>query len=97
MMSEKLDTGVTRWSKIIGLILVGWFASSAYHGTLEGAKAVKAVPVLQAEAGCEHLLARKATAVAKQAIVSANSDSVPTPAPNAVPTDKCPHLPAAAK
>ena len=57
MIAEKVelvDHGITKWSKIGALVLLGWFASSAYHGTLVGEKAKQAIPVLKAEAGCEH-------------------------------------------
>jgi len=91
MMAERVDHSVTKWCKIGGLILLGWFSSSAYHGTLSASKAVKAVPVLQAQAGCEHYLARKNKEVAKQAISAANSDDLPIPSPQALPQDKCPH------
>lgn len=89
MMSEKIDTGVTLWSKRIALVLFGWFASSAYHGTLTASKAVKDVPVLQAQVGCEHYLARTATDVANQAITAANSEGALSPTTKAIPKDNC--------
>lgn len=54
MLAEKVDSGITVWSKRLALVLLGWFASSAYHGTLTAAKVEKALPAVQAEAGCEH-------------------------------------------
>lgn len=89
MIVEKVDNGVTLWSKRLALVLLGWFASSAYHGTLTAEKAVKAVPVLQAEAGCEHWRANKTIAVAKQAILSANSVDAAPPSAAAIPKDNC--------
>lgn len=83
MIIERVDNGITRWSKIGALFLLGWFASSAYHGTLTASKAVKALPVVQAEAGCEHYIARKATALAKETVVVD---------PKAIPADHCPRL-----
>lgn len=64
MIVEKVDVGATVWSKRLGLILLGWFASSAYHGTLEAAKVEKALPAIQAEAGCEHWRASVAAKLA---------------------------------
>lgn len=32
MTPEKIDNQISVWSKRFGLILLGWFASSAYHG-----------------------------------------------------------------
>lgn len=90
MIAEKIDCWTTVWSKRAGLVLLGWFLSSAVHGTLSADRAVKAVPVLEAAAGCEHHRGDKAVAVAKQAITSANSDVVPTPPTQAIPTDNCP-------
>lgn len=91
MIAYQVDSAITIWSKRFGLILLGWFLSSGYHGTLYASKAVKAVPVLEAAAGCEHYRAGKATATAKQAIVAANSDSIPIPSTSALPKDNCPH------
>lgn len=83
MIVERIDSEITRWSKVGALLLLGWFASSAYHGTLSASKAIKAVPVLQAQAGCEHWVARKATELAKQPVVVD---------PKEIPTDNCAHI-----
>lgn len=91
MIAERLDAGFTRWSKVAAIFLAGWFASSGVHGTLSAAKAIKAVPVLQAEAGCEHWRANKTAIIAKKAIAGANSADAPIPSPNAIPQDRCPH------
>lgn len=95
MIAEKVDLvdhGITKWSKVVGLVLLGWFASSAYHGTLVGEKAKRAVPVLQAEAGCEHWRADVAKDVAKKAITAANEFTGDAPSVKAIPRD-CPHPP----
>lgn len=92
MIALKVDCWVTIWSKRLGLVLLGWFLSSSYHGTLTASRAVKAVPVLQAEAGCEHWRADKSADVAKKAITAANDISAPVPSENAIPKD-CPHQP----
>lgn len=89
MIVDKIDTGVTRWSKIGAIFLAGWFLSSAYHGTRTAEKAVKAVPALEAQAGCEHWRSHKAEVVAKQAITAANSDTIPVPDAKAIPKDNC--------
>lgn len=51
----------------------------------------KVIPKLQAAAHCEGTRADTAAKVAKTAIVSANSGTVPVPPPSAVPVDNCPH------
>lgn len=52
----------------------------------------KDIPELKAEAGCEHWRADKAATVAQQAIIGANSPTVPIPPPAEIPQDNCPHL-----
>jgi hypothetical protein len=107
MKPDEVDSGVSKLSKAVALILIGWFASSAYHQTLvKDQKAqvlervqkvdlpkLKAqaaqVPLLKAKVGCEHWRAKVTEDVAKQAIVSANSDKVPTPDSSAIPADRC--------
>lgn len=89
-MAERIDHAITVWSKRVGLVLLGWFASSAYHGTLEAGRAVRAVPVLQAQVNCEDRRADKAAQVAKQAIAGAYNADLPLPSPKAIPRD-CPH------
>ena len=49
MIAARIDCWTTVWSKRAALVLLGWFLSSAYHGTLSAEKAVKAVPILQAQ------------------------------------------------
>lgn len=83
MMVERINSGITTWSKRAALVLLGWFASSAFHGTLTAEQAVKAVPVLQAEAGCEHYLARKNADLAKQPTIVD---------PKEIPKDNCPKI-----
>lgn len=91
MIALQVDSAITIWSKRFGLVLLGWFLSSAYHGTLYASKAIRAVPALEAAAGCEHYRAGKATETARQAIVAANSESIPVPSASALPKDNCPH------
>lgn len=87
MMADRIDGGITIASKVGSLILVGWFACSWWYGTGTFKKAKQAIPVLQAEAGCEHYLARKATALAKQTTIVD---------PSQIPKDNCPR-PSSAK
>lgn len=97
--AEMVDNQISVWSKRIGLVLLGWFASSAYHGTLslnqkaETLQHVQAVdiPKLKTAVHCESARADTTAKVAKTAIVSANSGTVPVPPPSAVPVDNCPH------
>lgn len=99
MIADKIDRGITLGSKIVALVLVGWFGSSAYHGTLtltQKAATLQQVqtvtiPKLAAAVHCEDHRADKATVVAKQAIKDALSDSAPIPSPSALPADNCPH------
>lgn len=49
-----------------------------------------AVQGLQAQAGCEHYVARTTAAIAKKAIVAANTDGVPAPNVKTIPEDNCP-------
>lgn len=48
------------------------------------------IPKLKAQIHCEDARADKASSIARQAIVSANSDSIPVPDAAAIPSD-CPH------
>lgn len=97
MIAEKVDSAITIWSKRLGLILLGWFASSAYHGTLQLSQKAhtldvveqRQIPALKAKVGCEHWRANVATTVAKQAIAGANSDIAPIPDPKTIPADRC--------
>lgn len=91
MIAERIDNGITLWSKRLALVLLGWFASSAYHGTLTLTQKAAELPVVKAEAGCEHWRANKSAIIAKQAIVGANSVDAQIPSPNAIPQDRCPH------
>ena len=98
MIAEKIDSGLNTWSKRIALVLLGWFASSAYHGiyTLDRKAAVLEhvqqvdIPKLKAAANCEGKRADKTAAVAGQAITSADVDAVPTPHYKDIPQDNCP-------
>lgn len=69
MTPERIDNGITVWSKRIGLILIGWFAADAYHGTLglyQKAAQLKVeqtqvIPKLASVAGCQAKRAQIAT------------------------------------
>jgi hypothetical protein len=96
--SELVDTWVTRWSKRVGLVLVGWMLANVYHGTQNLEKQAAKLPVVQQqaavvqkEAACEHNRANKTASIAGQAILSANVDNVPMPQFKDLPTDNCPH------
>ena len=89
---QRMDEWITKACKAGALILLGWFGSSAYHHTLTAHQAEKVLPVVAAEAGCEHWRAETNAKVAKQAIVGAVSDNAPIPDPKAVVKDKCPHV-----
>lgn len=75
MMSAKIDRGVTVGSKWIALILLGWFASSAYHTTLVHHQKAEALTTLQTQvipklasvAGCQTKRAQIATSEAVKA------------------------------
>lgn len=82
MMAEKLDVGYTRFSQVVALILIGWFASSWWYQT-------GAFEKVRAEARCEHWRADKDEGIAKMAIKGANSDSAPIPDAKSLPRDSC--------
>lgn len=101
MSSDVIDEHFTVWSKRIGLILLGWFGSSLYHGTmdldrkaavLEKVQRVD-IPKLKAAVHCEDTRADKATAVAHKAIRGALVDAAPIPSTSEIPADNCPHPP----
>lgn len=91
MIAAKMDAGITVWSARLALVLLGWFACAIFYGTLTLTKKAAELPVVKAEAGCEHWRANKNAIIAKQAIRSALVDSAPIPSPNAIPQDRCPH------
>ena len=64
MAAEKLDTGVTLGTKLAAMFIAGWLASSWWYGTGSFHKMEKAIPALQAEAGCEHWRAKVASNLA---------------------------------
>ena len=82
-LAKRLDHGVTRWSKIGALLLLGWLGSSWWYGTGSFHQVEKAIPALQAEAGCEHW---RADTAAKLAL----SPEMVTP--SQIPKD-CAHVP----
>lgn len=99
MISERVDAAVTRWSKIGGLILLGWMGGSSYHSTatltqkavrLETVQRVD-IPKLKAAVKCEDRRADKSAAVAGQAILGATIDSAPVPKFKDIPNDNCQH------
>lgn len=99
MISQRVDTAVTVWSKRMGLILLGWMAGSAYHGTsvltqkavtLQHVQAID-IPKLKAQAHCEDARADKSAAVAGQAILGATVEDAPVPKFRDIPEDNCPH------
>lgn len=90
-VSEQVDSGVTRWSKRLGLVLFGWMLANVYHGTQNLEVQAAKVAVTQTEAKCEHRRADKATNVAGQAILSANVDEVAPPKFKDLPVDNCQH------
>lgn len=61
MMVEKVDHGITLWSKLGAMFILGWLASSAYHATNTADKAVvqlktvetKTIPTLKSVLGCQ--------------------------------------------
>ena len=82
MMAEKTDRGITIFSQVLGLILVGWFGCSWWYGTGSFEKVAKALPVVQAQAGCERWRARQT------ANLALNTEMV---SPSEIPKDNCPH------
>jgi hypothetical protein len=100
MIAERMDAHITVWSKRGGLILLGWFASSAYHGTMDLNQKARTlqhvqqvdIPKLKKAVHCEDARANKSAAVAGQAILGANIDSVPVPKFRDIPADNCPHV-----
>lgn len=99
MIAEHVDTAVTVWSKRLALILLGWMAGSAYHGTsVLTQKAVKLetvqrveIPKLKAAVRCEDARGDKATVVAKQAIKGAVLENERIPDAKELPADNCAH------
>lgn len=97
MIVEKIDHGVTRWSKVGALILVGWFASSAYHGTLDLTQKARklqtvetvTLPKLASVAGCQTKRANIAKAEAVKSENGADADIASIPN-CAVPTSVLP-------
>lgn len=99
MSPAAIDNGISIWSKRIALVLIGWFGSSAYHGTLllhqeeKTLQHVRAVdiPKLKAAANCEALRGDRAAVLAGEAIVAATVDGTRVPSPKEIPRDNCPH------
>lgn len=100
MIAEHMDARITLWSKRGALVLLGWFASSAYHGTMELNQKARTlqhreqvdIPKLKAARDCEDRRANKSAAVAGQAILGASIDSAPVPQFQDIPNDNCPHV-----
>lgn len=67
--------------------VVGWISCSGYYSITH---LWQKQNQLVAQVGCEDARADKTARIAKQAIVSAQSDNVPIPSPSAIPKD-CPH------
>lgn len=84
MMAEKVDKGVTLACQIGMALIVGWMGSSIWHQTAVTDQAAVVLPKVQALAGCEHWLAGKDAALAKQ-------DTIVDP--KSIPKDNCPKLP----
>lgn len=80
-MSETVNRGVTVASKFGAVFLAGWFASSAYHTTLEHAQKAAALTALQTQvipklasvAGCQ---AKRAQIATSEAVKSKNGDDI---------------------
>ena len=81
MMADKTDKGMTIFAQVFALTLVGWFACSWWYGTGTFEKTRQALPVVQAEAGCEHWRARRTEnlALATEMV-----------SPSEIPKDYCP-------
>lgn len=99
MSPDHVEDFVTIWSKRAGLVLLGWFLSSAYHGTmdldrkaavLEHVQKVD-IPKLKTALHCEDSRGDKASAVARKAILGATVDTAPIPSSQEIPADNCPH------
>jgi hypothetical protein len=82
MMAEKVDCWTTVWSKRAGLVIFGWMLCAAYHHTEYAAKAERAVPALEAQAGCEEWRANKNGNLALAPIVISKDQ---------LAKDACPH------
>ena len=80
-MAERVDRSITRLCQIGGMFLLGWLSSSAWYGTGTFTKVEKVLPVIQAEAGCEHWRARRTEnlALATEMV-----------SPSEIPKDNCP-------
>lgn len=102
--ADKINHGITYWSKFGAVFLAGWFSSSATYGTLglhqkEAAlQHVQAVdlPQLKGALNCEAVRGDRASVVASTAIVANAVEGVRVPSPAEIPKDNCPH-PIAAK
>lgn len=99
MISQKIDTAVTLWSKRGALILLGWMGGASYHSTatltqkaarLETVQRVD-IPKLKAAVKCEDTRADKASDVAGKALIAAAVDGQPVPMFKDIPTDNCQH------
>lgn len=99
MISERINTGVTLWSKRLGLIFLGWMGGSSYHSTatltqkattLQHVQAVD-IPKLKAAVKCEDRRADKASDVAGKALIAANVEGQPVPKFRDIPEDNCQH------
>lgn len=86
---------VMRWGVFFAL---GWAACASFYNVehlwqKQSQLAViqtTTIPKLKSFANCEHVRANVSQKLAVQAIVSANSETVPTPSASALPGD-CPH------
>lgn len=99
MSAERINNGITLWSKRGALVLLGWVGGSAYHSTAtltqkaEKLATVQAVeiPRLKAAVRCEDKRADRATDVAGKALIAANVEGQPVPKFRDIPEDNCPH------
>lgn len=91
MIVERIDKRITLGCKIGAAAFLGWIASSSWHQTFISDRAAIDIPVVRAEAGCEHRRAEKAIGVAKQTITAANTEDAVLPNVKALPLKDCPH------
>lgn len=64
MMAQTIDNKTGKVTSYVAAFLVGWIACSAWYGTLHLKQAAKVLPVIEAEAGCEHWRADTTTKLA---------------------------------
>lgn len=79
------------WCAVIVLAACAGYAGGNGH-TTQGAivHVSQQLGDAKAKAACEHKVAQKAKAVAKQGILAATRDDVAAPDPRTIPADNCP-------